>query len=211
MTKQSAIDMMGYANQPRAPLQVMMHGNEELIERSRRGDEEAFRMIFDRYSKPVAGFIFGMIGERGLAEELAQETFVRAYRKMDSLKDASKLSTWLFGIAKNVAREAIQTRRLARQRNEPDSGLIGNLSDNTPRPDELLLEKELHQVIERALGTLDADKRMVFTLRIFQQRSYEEIVEVTGFSMAKVKTDLHRACAEMRRLIRPYREASDAL
>ena len=211
MTKQLAIDMMGFANQPGAPLHVMMHGNEELIERSCHGDEEAFRTIFDRYSKPVAGFIFGMIGERGLAEELAQETFVRAYRKMDSLKDASKLSTWLFGIAKNVAREAIQTRRLARQRNEPGSGLISNLSDKAPLPDELLLKKELHQVIEHALGTLDADKRMVFTLRIFQQRSYEEMVEITGFSMAKVKTDLHRACAEMRRLIRPYREGSDAL
>jgi RNA polymerase sigma-70 factor (ECF subfamily) len=130
---------------------------------------------------------------------------------IDTRNPSRASSTWLFGIAKNVAREAIQTRRLSRQRSEPDAGLIGNLSDNAPLPDEQLLNKELYQVIEHALDTLDADKRMVFTLRIFQQRSYEEIVEVTGFSMAKVKTDLHRASAEMRRLIRPYRETSDAL
>jgi RNA polymerase sigma-70 factor (ECF subfamily) len=211
MTKQLAINTMGLANQPGTPFHIMMHGNEELIERSCRGDDEAFRTIFERYSKPVTGFIFGMIGERGLAEELAQETFVRAHRKMASLKDASKLSTWLFGIAKNVAREAIQTRRLTRQRDAPGLDPMGSLSDNAPLPDEQLLKKELHIAIEHALGTLDADKRMVFTLRIFQQRSYEEIVEVTGFTMAKVKTDLHRARAEMRRLIRPYREADDAL
>jgi RNA polymerase sigma-70 factor (ECF subfamily) len=211
MTKQLAINVMGLANQPGTPLHIMMHGNEELIERSCRGDDEAFRTIFERYSKPVTGFIFGMIGERGLAEELAQETFVRAHRKMASLKDANKLSTWLFGIAKNVAREAIQTRRLTQQRSQPGVGLIENLSDNALLPDEQLLKKELHSVIEHALDTLDADKRMVFTLRIFQQRSYEEIVEVTGFTMAKVKTDIHRARAEMRRLIRPYREVDDAL
>ena len=67
-----------------------------------------------------------------------------------------------------------------------------------------LLDKELNAVVRRALGALDEDKRVVFTLKVFQQRSYEEIAEITGFSLPKVKTDLHRARAEMRRRIRPY-------
>jgi len=62
----------------------------------------------------------------------------------------------------------------------------------------------LNGVIQNALGALDEDKRMVFTLKVFQQRSYEEIAEITGFSIPKLKTDLHRARAEMRRRIRPY-------
>jgi RNA polymerase sigma-70 factor (ECF subfamily) len=57
-----------------------------------------------------------------------------------------------------------------------------------------------------ALGLLDEDKRLVFTLKVFQQRSYQEIAEITGYSLAKVKTDLHRARGEMRRRIRPYLE-----
>ena len=61
-------------------------------------------------------------------------------------------------------------------------------------------------MIRDALSRLDEDKRMVFALKIFQQQSYEEIAAITGFSIAKLKTDLHRARAEMRRLIRPYME-----
>jgi len=63
-------------------------------------------------------------------------------------------------------------------------------------------------VIRDALSKLDEDKRLVFSLKIFQQQSYEEIASITGFSIPKLKTDLHRARAEMRRLIRPYLEVS---
>ena len=70
------------------------------------------------------------------------------------------------------------------------------------------MNRELNRVIHEALGKLDEDKRVVFSLKIFHQRSYEEIAEITGFSIAKLKTDLHRAKAEMRRRIRPYVELS---
>jgi RNA polymerase sigma-70 factor (ECF subfamily) len=78
------------------------------------------------------------------------------------------------------------------------------LADGAVTPDDQLLNKELNGVIREALGALDEDKRLVFTLKIFQQRSYEEIAEITGSSIPKLKTDLHRARAEMRRRIRPY-------
>lgn len=187
-----------------------MHSTVELIGRASRGDDEAFRLIFERYAQPVTGFIFGMVGERGLAEEAAQETFVRAYGKLTTLREPEKFSTWLFGIARNVAREAIQARRDAARRGGSGEAAAA-VSDKGPLPDERLLQKELHRAIEQALGALDPDRRAVFTLRVFQQRSYEEIAEITGFSLSKVKSDIHRARAEMRRLIRPYREVGDAV
>src|ERR1700749_856325 len=77
-----------------------------------RGDEESFRLIFARYSRPVLSFIYDMVGDRAQAEDLAQETFVRAFRGLATLREETKLSTWLFAIAKNLAREQFRTRRL---------------------------------------------------------------------------------------------------
>lgn len=178
--------------------------NSRIIERARGGDDEAFRMIFDRYSRPIISFIYDMVGQRELAEELTQETFVRAYRSLKLLRDDAKLSTWLFGIAKNVARESLRSRMRENHRVEIDDDRVAMIADNELTPDDRLLNKELSLVIQAALSALDEDKRMVFTLKIFQQRSYEEIADITGFSVPKLKTDLHRARAEMRRRIEPY-------
>lgn len=178
--------------------------NSRIIERARGGDDEAFRMIFDRYSRPIISFIYDMVGQRELAEELTQETFVRAYRSLGALRDDAKLSTWLFGIAKNVARESLRSRIRENHRVEIDDDRVAMITDSELTPDDQLLNKELSLVIQAALSALDEDKRMVFTLKVFQQRSYEEIANITGFSIPKLKTDLHRARAEMRRRISPY-------
>ena len=181
-----------------------MNGSEELIARARLGDDDAFQSIFDRYSRPILSFIYDMTGVRDVAEELAQETFVRAYKNLGSLNDAEKLSTWLFGIARNVALEFLRTRRREERKVELDDPLVLNLSNDEPLPEGQLLNKEFNEVIRVALDALDEDKRTVFTLKVFQQRSYEEIALITGFSIPKLKTDLHRARLEMRRRIRPY-------
>jgi RNA polymerase sigma-70 factor (ECF subfamily) len=183
---------------------ALMNSSEELIARARRGDHEAFRLIFDRYARPIISFVYDMVGRRELAEELTQETFVRAYRNIKGLRDETKLSTWLFGIAKNVARESLRSRIRDDRKVGIDDDRIMELADGGVTPDDQLLNKELNGVIREALGALDEDKRLVFTLKIFQQRSYEEIAEITGSSIPKLKTDLHRARAEMRRRIRPY-------
>jgi len=183
---------------------TLMNSSEELIARARRGDGEAFRLIFDRYGRPIISFIYDMVGRRDLTEELTQETFVRAYKNLNGLRDDTKLSTWLFGIAKNVARESLRYRRRETDKVGIDDDRVIELSDGKVTPDRELLDKELNGVIREALGALDEDKRVVFMLKIFQQRSYEEIAEITGSSIPKLKTDLHRARAEMRRRIRPY-------
>lgn len=196
-----AISLVG---QPSGRAKALMNSSEELISRVRRGDDEAFRLIFERYGRPIISFIYDMVGQRDLAEELTQETFVRAYKNIGGLRDETKLSTWLFGIAKNVARESIRARYKDDGKVGIDDDRVMELSDNNLLPDGALLNKELNGVIQSALGSLDEDKRLVFSLKVFQQRSYEEIAEITGFSIPKLKTDLHRARTEMRRRIRPY-------
>jgi RNA polymerase sigma-70 factor (ECF subfamily) len=194
------------AAQPSGTAVALKKDTDKLIEQACRGDHDAFHLIFERYARPVLSFLFDLVGRRELAEDLTQETFVRAFRALHTLRDEGKLSTWLFGIARNVARESFRSRPREEKKVELDDAQVLNLSDGQPLPDGQLLNRELNQIIQEALGRLDEDKRTVFTLKIFHQRSYEEIAEITGFSIPKLKTDLHRAKAEMRRRIRPYLE-----
>ena len=183
---------------------TLMNSSADLVTRVCQGDADAFRLIFERYSRPVISFIYDMVNDRGLAEELTQETFVRAYRAIHTMRAETKLSTWLFGIARNVARESLRSRARAGSEVDLADKSVMNLSDKKPAPVEGVLSKELNDLIRRSLAALDEDKRLVFTLKVLHQCSYEEIATITGFSMAKLKTDLHRARAEMRRKISPY-------
>ena len=183
---------------------TLMNSSADLVTRVCEGDAEAFRLIFERYSRPVIGFIYDMVNDRGLAEELTQETFVRAYRAIHTMRAETKLSTWLFGIARNVARESLRARVRANSHVDLTDKSVMDLSDNKPVPVDGLLNKELNELIRRSLAALDEDKRLVFTLKVLHQCSYDEIAAITGFSMAKLKTDLHRARAEMRKRISPY-------
>jgi RNA polymerase sigma-70 factor (ECF subfamily) len=204
MLKRLTADELNLEGQPGAFAGTLMNSSADLVTRVCAGDAEAFRLIFERYSRPVISFIFDMVNDRALAEELAQETFVRAFRAIRTMRRETKLSTWLFGIARNVARESLRARaRAVRHVDLADSSVMA-LSDGKPVPVEGVLSKELNDVIRRSLSALDEDKRLVFTLRVLHQCSYEEIAEITGFSIAKLKTDLHRARAEMRRRVGSY-------
>jgi RNA polymerase sigma-70 factor, ECF subfamily len=175
-----------------------------VIARAKCGDEDAFHLIFNRYGRPVLSFIHHQVHNRELAEELMQETFVRAYRNLSGLRDDLRLSTWLFGIARNVCRESLrQTRKDERKvgLDEPESLRLE--SKDVP-PEGSMLDRELNERIQHALRGLDEDKRIVFSLKIFHEKSYEEISAITGHSIGKLKTDLHRARLEMRKQIAPY-------
>jgi RNA polymerase sigma-70 factor (ECF subfamily) len=165
----------------------LMNSSADLVSRACRGDQEAFRLIFERYSRPVMSFIYDQVSDRGLAEELMQETFVRAYRSLKTLRSETKLSTWLFGIAKNVARESLRARIRQNQHVDLDDQQVLDLSDRGPVPVSQLLNKELNEVVQRALALLDEDKRLVFTLKVFQQCSYEKLPEITGFSIPETE------------------------
>ena len=202
--KRLTLNEVTLEGQPGAFAGTLMNSSADLVTRVCAGDAEAFRLIFERYSRPVISFIFDMVNDRSLAEELTQETFVRAYRAIHTMRRETKLSTWLFGIARNVARESLRARMRAVNHIDLADKSVMEISDNKPVPVEGVLSKELNDVIRRSLAALDEDKRLVFTLKVLHQCSYEEIAEITGFSLAKLKTDLHRARAEMRRRIGAY-------
>jgi RNA polymerase sigma-70 factor, ECF subfamily len=204
MMKRLTVDELSLEGQPGAFAGTLMNSSADLVTRVCAGDAEAFRLVFDRYSRPVISFIFDMVNDRALAEELTQETFVRAFRAIRTKRRETKLSTWLFGIARNVARESLRARARAASQVDLADRSVMDLSDKRPVPVDGVLNKELNDVIRRSLAELDEDKRLVFTLKILHQCSYEEIAEITGFSLAKLKTDLHRARAEMRRRVGAY-------
>lgn len=202
--KRLTVDELSFEGQPGAFAGTLMNSSADLVTRVCAGDAEAFRLIFERYSRPVLSFIFDMVNDRALAEELTQETFVRAFRAIRTMRRETKLSTWLFGIARNVARESLRARARAGNHLHLADKAVLDLSDDKPVPVEGVLSKELNEVIRRSLAALDEDKRLVFTLKVLHQRSYDEIAEITGFTIAKLKTDLHRARLEMRRRIGSY-------
>src|SRR5260370_34269764 len=107
----------------------LMNSSADLVARACQGDQEAFRLIFERYSRPLISFIYDQVSNRELAEELTQETFVRAYRGVHTLRTETKLSTWLFRIAKNGARESLRARQRTNQHAHLDDKLLLNLSD----------------------------------------------------------------------------------
>src|ERR1700749_542186 len=137
--------------QPGARAGTLMNSTEELVARVRRGDEEAFRLIFDRYSRPVLSFIYDMVGDRAQAEDLAQETFVRAFRGLASLREETKLSRWLFAIAKTVPRGQLRTGRAEAGNPGIDGEDAFELHGHSPTPAGQLLDKEFNGVITSAL------------------------------------------------------------
>lgn len=175
-----------------------------VVDRARAGDPEAFHAIFQRYGKPVLAFIFHLLGDRSRAEELTQETFFRAYRGLDRMQRGVKLSTWLFGIARNVAREAIREKRRSSREVDLDDNLFLTLPDERAGPDERFMSEELQRAIRRSFCDLPGDQRVVFVLKVLNKMRYQEIALITGSSIGKLKTDLHRARKQMRQKLEPY-------
>jgi len=202
------MEILSVATRPGLNFEAEKETGSLLTARAAQGDEDAYRLLFERYSRPVLSFLYDMVGRREVAEDLTQETFVRAYRSLKSLRDPSKFSSWLFGIARNTARESLRSRVREGQKIDLEDEQVAEIDDGKLPPEAELLNRELNKIIGRALRELDEDKRLVFTLKILHQRSYEEISMITGFSVPKLKTDLHRARAEMRRHIQPYLEVS---
>lgn len=191
-------DLTGVERPPNSHSASVMNSSADLIARARNGDQEAFRLIFDRYARPVLSFIYDLVGQRDLAEELTQETFVRAFKNLKQIRDDTKLSSWLFGISRNVALEAVRSRQRD-HRNHDGEASLEIVEDTQSNPDQDLLQKELNGAMNQALHSMNDEWRTIFVLKVLHQRSYQEIAEITGFSLAKVKTDLHRARLEMRR------------
>lgn len=183
---------------------VMPDGYEEqLVERLQRRDEAAFNELVRLYQGRVYRVVLRMLGDEAEAEDLAQEVFVTVFKSIDQFRGDSKLSTWLYRVAINHAKNRLKYMKRRARGSHKEFDEVGdregiesatmNTSHQVPRPDHALEGRQTEGIIQQALRELPDDHRELVVLRDVQQLSYEEIQEVTGLASGTVKSRLHRA------------------
>jgi len=181
-----------------------METDAQLVARALTGSQEAFRELVLRFERPVYSLIVRMVQDPGTAEDLAQETFVKAYRSLRTYDGARKLSSWLFKIAHNTTidhlrRHVPDTVSLeAPQDDEGRGGLAAVLSDDsTENPAAAAERRDMARSLERAISRLRPEYREAVVLFYLEGATYQEICDVTGLPLGTVKTNLHRARKEL--------------
>jgi RNA polymerase sigma-70 factor (ECF subfamily) len=179
----------------------------DLARQAAAGREDAFRELLRRYERPVFSLVYRMVRDRELAEDLAQEAFIRAFRAIDSYDPSYKFSNWIFKIANNRVIDHLRKRRLdtlsihGSPHALPGDGRSGtewSLQDPGERPDAYVEHRELGDRIEAAIGELRPEYRSVILLRHVEGRSYDEIADLLELPLGTVKTYIHRARSELR-------------
>ena len=170
-----------------------------LVERCRSGSDAAFRELVDGYKNLVYGVIMRTVTDRSRADDLAQEVFLRVYQGLPSFRGESRLSTWLFRIARNVCAE-IRTRRQFEQ------SLDVVDDDSRPRmdpgaADRAFDEMELRDRLDKALAQLPPAARFLVAAHYLGGRKYEDLAQALDLPIGTVKTHLHRAKRRLRTLL----------
>ncbi len=178
-----------------------------LVRRALSGDQEAYREIVNRYQRPIFSLILRMVRDRSLAEELAQDAFVKAFTRLESFDPSHKLSSWLFKIAHNTAIDQLRRRRVdtvpIEGADDDSPGWIASVADESePSPERRAAQMDLMRGLEVAVGRLRPDYREVILLRFQEGLAYDEIAEVTGLPLGTVKTHIHRARKELAETLR---------
>ncbi len=189
--------------------------DQEVVARAREGREPAYRELIRRYERPVFSLVFRMVRDRELAEDLTQETFVKALNAVESYRPEFKFSSWIFKIANNAAidhlrRRELQTLSLEGAPNavtpEAIEATALQLRDRLENPLEELEARELGGQIEAAIAQLRPEYRSCILLRHVEGRAYEEIAEILDLPLGTVKTYIHRARNELRASLAHLRE-----
>ncbi|WP_224247583.1 RNA polymerase sigma factor [Hyalangium gracile] len=185
-----------FAAQDEAP--EAREGERTLLRRARAGDPTAFRILFERHSPAVWRFLKDCFRDEPAADEATQETFVRAHGRLGTLKDEDRLASWLLGIARLVFLESRRARGVHLDVDGEDSEGLVEAVLPTPSPEDLLLDQETEALLAEALGHLREERRSALLLRIDHGLPYEEIAQVMGWSLPKVKNEIHRARLQLR-------------
>ena len=186
-------DVTGAAD-GKVPLIGMTDG--ALVRRTLDGDARAFTELVDRHAAACLRFAARMLGDRSDAEDVAQETFLRAFKALDSYDERLPFRTWLFSILINRCRTALSQRMRRERRVVFDNEVL----DRTPveaGQDAMELREELN----RAIAFLSPEQREAFLLRHVDELSYEEIMSVTGAGMSALKMRVKRACERLQQLL----------
>lgn len=183
-----------------------------LLRRLRERDERAFRELIEGHRDRVYNITYRMLGNRAEAEDIAQEVFITVFKTIDSFREESKFSTWLYRVTVNHCKNRIKylARRQDRNKDELDemSGAVNGATLGSPvraaLPDRALEGIQMEEILREAIASLDDDHRTVVVLRDIEDMSIEEICAITELPDGTVKSRLHRARLALRKKLQRH-------
>jgi RNA polymerase sigma-70 factor, ECF subfamily len=183
------------------------------VERVLGGDRDAYRLLVERYSRYVYKMAYRLSGNAHDAEEIVQESFFRAYQKLDKFESRSNFGTWVYRIAANYSidrmrqRTKEEARREAPERNEEEGLLQDPLAvvpDANPSPERLMQSVQLRKQMQQALAELTHAERTAFVMRHWDGCGIEEIASVLNTNTSATKNTVFRAVQKLRRALQPF-------
>ena len=182
----------------------------ELVQKAKEGNKEAFDILYQKYKKPILNYIYRMIGNRATAEELTQETFVKAYMNLQSYREQNTFSAWLYRIAGNLVKNELRSNvyRAALSLDEPltideeNLRLMDTVVDRSSEPDLIASSHELHEAIQKVLASLSFEHKTVLVMCDVQGLSYEDAAQILNTNVGTVASRLSRAREQFNQKLR---------
>lgn len=186
----------------------------KIMLRFRKGDNAAFRILFDKYKKKIINFCYRFCNNKELAEELAQEVFLRVYKASSTYRPEANFSTWIFKIATNVCLNELRKKQYLFKTESLDVPIASEkrdvtreIKDDSPlQPQEILESKEKDHLIRKAISSLPAKQRAALLLRIYHDFSYQEIGKQIKSTESGVKTLIHRGRQNLKKALQRFME-----
>jgi RNA polymerase sigma-70 factor (ECF subfamily) len=179
------------------------------VAQAQAGDPDAFRVLVDRHSRSIFRLAYRMTGNEHDAEEVVQETFLRAYKRLPAFEERASFKTWLYRIAINCSLDLVRSRQRADDRREVEDAEghhpLEAVAAENPGPDRLLLSGELRARVETALSKLGPLERAAFVMRHLEGQSIEEIGRALGLRTSATKNNIFRAVQKLRRALESAR------
>ena len=179
----------------------------DVLARARQGDSEAFRALVDRHSRSVFRLAFRMTGNEQDAEDVVQESFLRAYRQLGRFESRANFGTWLYRIVANCSVDLMRSKqaRHDQARSESLDEAAEMPAADLPGPERLAQSGEIQERVQMALADLSPLERAAFTLRHYEGRSIGEISGALGLGTSAAKHSVFRAVKKLRAALAPLR------
>ena len=180
---------------------AILERDAQLMLQVRAGDETSFALLLERHRGPVVNFLYRMVQNRAVSEELAQEVFLRVYRSRQSYEPAAKFTTWLFRIASHLALNWIRDGRKERGQESLNDGLEGierQVADRQPSIEQELIHDVKVKEIRQAIEALPEKQRAAVLMHKYQGLDYTQIAGALRLSESAVKSVLFRAYGTLR-------------
>jgi len=182
------------------------------VARARAGDQDAFGFLVERHGIRLFQLVYRMTGNEQDAEDVVQETFLRAYKQLNRFESRASFGTWVHRIAANCSLDLLRKRKRQDQQVDPveleSKEPIPKLSSHAPPPDDQVFHLEVQQKVEAVMKQLTPMERAAFVLRHFEGRSIEEIGRALGTGPSATKQSIFRAVQKMRRALNPVLNAT---